>query len=429
MLLEGALSGRPSLSPQRDRLDGRPVGRPAGRRGGVFPHLLRPEQRDPVRRGRFSARRRPSSGSRNTSARCRAGRRSAGPKPSVPKLSRRQAHHDDRRGEPAPRRADLADRAGAIIPTSRRSMCWRPSWVGCPRRTGCSAPSCTTVSLRPRSSASHPTQLLSGKFEVELYARPGQKLDELVKIADAEIERLKKEGPTPARGPQGPERAGKRADHGAPVGDAQGQRSQPVHGHATAIRSAIGPSSRRSSPSLRRTSTASGQSSTSARIGSSSTSCPARRRRDRPKRRSTAATQAPLASPAVAEVKDTFDRSVMPKLGPTPHYVPPRFERRTALQRPGAADRRAPRAADRDVRPGRQVGRDLSRPRARKGWPRSPPACSTRGRKPATALQMAGELAEIGAVARRRWRAGIDHGQPDHARRGTWTGRSTCTPT
>ena len=30
----------------------------------------------------------------------------------------------------------------------------------------------------------------------------------------------------------------------------------------------------------------------------------------------------------VAEVKDGFDRSIMPELGPTPHYQPPRFERR-----------------------------------------------------------------------------------------------------
>ena len=50
--------------------------------------------------------------------------------------------------------------------------------------------------LAAQVGASHPTQLLSGTFEVELYARPGQKLDELVKIADAEIQRLKEEGPT-----------------------------------------------------------------------------------------------------------------------------------------------------------------------------------------------------------------------------------------
>ncbi len=45
-------------------------------------------------------------------------------------------------------------------------------------------------------SASHPTEMLAGTVEVELYARPGEKLDELVKIADAEIERIKTEGPT-----------------------------------------------------------------------------------------------------------------------------------------------------------------------------------------------------------------------------------------
>ncbi len=40
---QGALSGRSSVSPQRDRLDGRSLGRAAGRRVGVFSHVLRPE--------------------------------------------------------------------------------------------------------------------------------------------------------------------------------------------------------------------------------------------------------------------------------------------------------------------------------------------------------------------------------------------------
>ena len=39
-------------------------------------------------------------------------------------------------------------------------------------------------------------------------------------------------------------------------------------------------------------------------------------------RRSIARAQAPLASPPVAAVKDTFDRSVMPKVGPTPEVHP-----------------------------------------------------------------------------------------------------------
>ena len=57
--------------------------------------------------------------------------------------------------------------------------------------------SCTTGSSRPGSMRRIRPSCLRARFEVELYARPGEKLDELVKIADAEIERLKKEGPTP----------------------------------------------------------------------------------------------------------------------------------------------------------------------------------------------------------------------------------------
>ena len=45
-------------------------------------------------------------------------------------------------------------------------------------------------------SASHPTHMLAGRFELTLVAPDGRKLDELVRLADAEIERLKREGPT-----------------------------------------------------------------------------------------------------------------------------------------------------------------------------------------------------------------------------------------
>ena len=44
--------------------------------------------------------------------------------------------------------------------------------------------------------ASHPTFSLAGQFEVDLVAKSGQTLDELVRLADLEIERLKMEGPT-----------------------------------------------------------------------------------------------------------------------------------------------------------------------------------------------------------------------------------------
>ena len=46
-------------------------------------------------------------------------------------------------------------------------------------------------------------------------------------------------------------------------------------------------------------------------------------------RRSIARSRRPWTSPKIAEVKDTFDRSVMPKLGPTPKFTPPPVVRRT----------------------------------------------------------------------------------------------------
>ena len=267
--------------------------------------------------------------------------------------------------------------------------------------------------LAAQVDASHPTQLLVGHVRGRAVcpARPearraGQDRRRRDRAAQGG-------GPDRRRGEQGPERAGERADHGAPVGDPQGQLPQPVHGHAR--RSAGLPD--RDRQGLRRHAgrrQAGGQTVPRGRGGSSSTSCPAHRRRDRPRRLSTAPKQAPLANPPLAEVKDNFDRSMMPKLGPTPQYIPPPFERRTALERSGAADRRAARAADRDLRPGRQVGRDPRRPGqggagldrrqpARRGNenPRRPPA----GRRAGRDRRFAG----------RRRRAGIDHRQPDHA--------------
>jgi predicted Zn-dependent peptidase len=44
--------------------------------------------------------------------------------------------------------------------------------------------------------AMHPTYLMSGEFQVDLYAEAGRQFADLVRIADEEIERLKTEGPT-----------------------------------------------------------------------------------------------------------------------------------------------------------------------------------------------------------------------------------------
>ncbi len=50
--------------------------------------------------------------------------------------------------------------------------------------------------LATQSMSFHRTSDLSGNFDVVISPRPGQKLDDLIAIADAEIERLKAEGPT-----------------------------------------------------------------------------------------------------------------------------------------------------------------------------------------------------------------------------------------
>ena len=181
--------------------------------------------------------------------------------------------------------------------------------------------------LAAQVAASHPTHLLSGTFEVELYAQPGQKLDELVQIAHAEIERLKKEGPTAAE-----------------VRKAQNEReSELVMGMQSVTRKASSLNEYmdrlgdplalpdRDREGLRRHAggrEAGGQRATSGRISSSSTSCPVRRPSRAPSQPSTARSRRPLVSPPVVGIRDDFDRSIMPDLGPTPRYAPPSFERR-----------------------------------------------------------------------------------------------------
>ncbi len=130
--------------------------------------------------------------------------------------------------------------------------------------------------LAAEVDASHPTLLLSGTFEVELYARPGQKLDELVRIADAEIERLKNEGPTAAE----VRKAQNERESALIMGMQSVTRKASVLGTSTWVLSATpwptAPSSTRFSRSPRLMSSG-WRKNTSARRGSSSTSSPALR--------------------------------------------------------------------------------------------------------------------------------------------------------
>ena len=77
---------------------------------------------------------------------------------------------------------------------------------------------------------------------------PAQKLDELVKIADAEIERLKNEGPRPLEVRKAQNERESELIMGLQSVTRKAERPQPVPGRSSAIRWAIGPSWRRSSP-------------------------------------------------------------------------------------------------------------------------------------------------------------------------------------
>ena len=83
-MLEALYPAGPPLPPQRHRLDGRPLGRQPRRRLGLLPHLLQPEQRQPLHRRRLRPGRDEGGWSRSTSARSRGARGRPGSTPSVP---------------------------------------------------------------------------------------------------------------------------------------------------------------------------------------------------------------------------------------------------------------------------------------------------------------------------------------------------------
>jgi zinc protease len=243
--------------------------------------------------------------------------------------------------------------------------------------------------------ASHPTQHLSGKFEVELNARPGEKLDELVKIADAEIERLRKEGPTPleVRKAQTERESGlimglQSATRKAAVlnqsmesfGDPLGYRTELAKVFAVTpedvtrvARQYLG--AKRIELDV---------------LPGAPASRPAEASVDRSK-------QEPLVSPALAEIKDTFDRSVMPKLGPTPYYVPPRFDRRALSNGLKLL------IVERHELPIVTLGLivksgEISTPNGKEGLGSITASLLDEGTKTRDSLQIAGEQAEIGAA-------------------------------
>jgi zinc protease len=248
--------------------------------------------------------------------------------------------------------------------------------------------------LAAEVGASHPTQLLSGKFEVELYARPGQKLDDIVRIADAEIDRLKSEGPTAAevRKAQneresalimGLQSATRKASvlnqYMGTFGDPLAYRAELDKVFAVTPADVVKVAKKYLGPGRIELDVLPGPPATRA-----------------PETSVDAAKQGAPADLPPTSVHDDFDRSIMPKLGPTPPYTPPTFERRALSN--GLELRIVERhdlpivTIDLIIKSGETLT-----PKGKEGLGSIAASLLDEGTKTRSALQMAGDLAEIGA--------------------------------
>ncbi len=180
-------------------------------------------------------------------------------------------------------------------------------------------------SLARQVFAAHPTNELAGSFEVWAYVLPGKKIDDVVAIIDAEIERLKREGPRPEE-----------------VRKAQVAREKDL---VTSLESISGKASLLSQtaaslgdPLAYRTILDQVFAVTPADVKRVARQYlgPKRIRLDivpgepaprPPEVEAAVAKNAPLPPVPDELIVDSLDRTVRPKVGPTPHSVPPRFER------------------------------------------------------------------------------------------------------
>ncbi len=180
-------------------------------------------------------------------------------------------------------------------------------------------------SLARQVYAAHPTKLLAGSFEIWSYVLPDKKLDEVVTVIDGEIERLKREGPGPDE-----------------VRKAKVAREKDL---VTSLESISGKASL-----LSQTAASCGDPLAYRKVLEevfAVTPADVKRVAQKylgPKRIEldiVPGEPAPAPAeiePAVAKndpvppvpdevIDDSLDRAVQPKVGPTPHSVPPRFER------------------------------------------------------------------------------------------------------
>ena len=266
-------------------------------------------------------------------------------------------------------------------------------------------------------SASHPTQVLAGTFEVDLYAHPDQKLDALLKIADAQIERLKQEGPTTLE----VRKAQNQQESGLIMGLQSVTRKAAVFNEYTAIfgdplayRTELAKIFAITPEDVRRVARKYlGANRIELKIFSGQTVAKAAptARGCRQARCDSRAGPAQASAATVAEVKDGFARDHPRARSDAPLPAAP-VQTATALQRPGIADRREARAAHRDGGPGLQIGRDPH--------PQGEGGIGLAGRESARRRDDLAARAPTGRRAVRdrgdpqgRWRARIEQHQPE----------------
>jgi zinc protease len=173
--------------------------------------------------------------------------------------------------------------------------------------------------------AAHPTKSLAGSFEVWSYVLPGKKLDDVVAIIDAEIEQVKREGPQldEVRKAQVARekdlvvslesisaKASLLSQTAASLGDPLAYRTVLDKVFAVTPADVKRVARQYLGPKRIRLDVVPGEPvPQSAEVEAA------------------VAKNDPLPPVPDELIVDSLDRSVRPKLGPTPHFIPPRFER------------------------------------------------------------------------------------------------------
>jgi zinc protease len=248
--------------------------------------------------------------------------------------------------------------------------------------------------LAAATVAFHPTNQLSGTFVVSLTAQKGGSLDELVKLADAEIERLKTEGPTEKELKKvkigavkdqifGLQAIGTKADflnqNNVTFGD--------PHAYKTLLKRTLDVSA----DDVKRVA-AKYLTANRIRLDVNPGAPTARA----PEAIVDPKSQTPVDAPPVVAVKDSFDRTAKPGLGTPPKFTPPTVVRRklsNGLQVLIAERHNLPIVGvELLVR-----GGETLTPKGKEGLASLTASLMSEGTKTRDALAISGESAELGA--------------------------------